>query len=99
MKIASAALALLCLASPAMAISRVNPTTLTCAAVQQSIANEKAVLLRYQSRSGNILYDRYVTDRNQCDPGSYAAMSSVPTRDNPSCPVRNCRSASVLEPR
>jgi len=100
MKIALAALALLYLASPALAISRYNPLDRTCAEVQQSIANEKALLLRYPSRSGNVvLYDRYVSDRNQCDFGSYAASTSVPTKDNPRRAVRNCRSASVLQPR
>lgn len=100
MKTALAAMALICLASPALALSRFNPMERTCAAVQQSIASEKAVLLRYPSRSGAVtLYDRYVADRNQCDSGSYAASASVPTLDNPNCPVRNCRSATVLQPR
>lgn len=99
MKIVLAALALLCIASPALAISRYNSTDRTCADVQQIISSEKAVLLRYPSRSGNILYDRYVAGREQCDAGAYAASTYVPTKDNPSCPVHNCRSASLLQPR
>lgn len=100
MKIALAALALLCLASPALAISRYVSTDRTCGDVQQIIAREKAVLLRYSSRRGNIqVYDRYVTDSAKCDFGSYAASAYVPTSDNPSCPVRNCRSSSAIQPR
>lgn len=100
MKIAIAALAVVCLASPALAISRYNAMDRTCAAVQQVIASDKAVLLSYPSRRGNIvLYDRYVTDRGQCNATEYAASTYVPTRDNPSCPVHNCRSTSALQPR
>lgn len=100
MKIVTATLALLCLASPALAISRYNSLDRTCAAVQQSIASEKAVLLRYPSRNGKIvLYDRYVADRGECSSGDYAASTFVPTKDNPSCPVFNCQSASVLQPQ
>ncbi|MGA1803973.1 hypothetical protein [Rhizobium sp. HT1-10] len=100
MKLAVAASMLLLLTSPAMAISRYNSMERTCGTVQQSIAREGAVLLRYPSFSGNIvLYDRYVTDGNQCNSGSYAADTSVPTKDNKSCPVLNCRSSTVLQPR
>jgi hypothetical protein len=100
MKIAVAALAMVCLASPALAISRSNAMDRTCADVQQLIAGEKAVLLSFPSRRGNIaLYDRYVTDRSQCNATEYAASTYIPTKDNPSCPVHNCRSASVLQPR
>jgi|SRR6187402_2412855 len=100
MKIAFAALAVVCLASPALAISRYNSLDRTCAAVQQSIASEKAVLLSYPSRSGQIrLYDRYVANRGQCDAGYYAGSAYVPTKDNPICPVLNCKSASDLQPR
>lgn len=100
MKIALAALALLYLASPALAISRYVATDRTCADIQQAIAEQRAVLLRYPSRESNVtLYDRYVVDSGQCDFGSYAASTFVPTKDNRSCPVRSCRSSSVLQPR
>ena len=100
MKIAFAALTLFCLATPALAISRYNSLDKTCAAVQQSIAREKAVLLSYPSRDGRIrLYDRYVAGRGQCDAGYYAGSDYVPTADNKSCPVLSCKSASDLQPR
>jgi hypothetical protein len=86
-------------ADPAQAISRYESLGQSCASVQQIVSREQAVLLRYPSKSGNvILYDRYVADDGQCGTGSYAARTSVPTRDNPMCPVYNCRSSSVFNP-
>lgn len=86
-------------ADPAQAISRYDSLGQSCASVQQIISRERAVLLRYPSRSVNIvLYDRYVAGDSQCGTGNYAARTSVPTRDNPMCPVYNCRSSSVFNP-
>lgn len=83
----------------AQAISRYDSLRQSCASVQQIISRERAALLRYPSRSGNvILYDRYVVDDGQCGTGNYAARTSVPTKDNPLCPVYNCRSSSVFNP-
>lgn len=100
MKIVIAATALACLASPALAISRYNSLDRSCEGVRQLIKSEKAVLLRYPSTRGNlILYDRYVAGTEQCDTDFYAAQTSIPTKDNPNCPVRNCRSSSDITPR
>jgi hypothetical protein len=87
------------LADPALAISRYDSLGQTCASVQQIISREHAVLLRYPSRSGNVvLYDRYVASDGQCGTGHYAAPASVPTKDNPKCRLYNCRSSSVFNP-
>lgn len=100
MKTVIAAIALICLASPALAISRYNSLEKTCASVQQTIQSEKAVLFRYPSTRGNlILYDRYVAGTEQCDFDFHAVQTTIPTRDNPSCPVRNCRPTSNNTPR
>ncbi|MDL2402966.1 hypothetical protein [Rhizobium mayense] len=101
MKTAAAALLLLAIvsASPALAISRYESLSKSCESVQQLISRERSVLLRYPSRSGNVvLYDRYVAGDGQCGSGYYAASTSVPTKDNPKCPVYNCRSSSVFNP-
>ncbi|MDL2404163.1 hypothetical protein PY650_00525 [Rhizobium calliandrae] len=101
MKTVAAALLLLATAAagPAPAISRYETLSKTCASVQQLIERERSVLLRYPSRSGNtILYDRYVAGDGQCGSGYYAASTSVPTKDNPRCPVYNCRSSSAFNP-
>ncbi len=71
-------------AAPALAISRYNSLGLSCASVRADNFEERAVLLRYPSRSGNaVLYDRYVAGGGQCGSGNYAAATSVPTGDNP----------------
>ncbi|NLR99278.1 hypothetical protein HGP17_20855 [Rhizobium sp. P38BS-XIX] len=86
-------------AAPASAISRYQSLGKDCAAVQQVIAGERAVILRYPSRDGRIvLYDRYVSDSDQCGISGYAARTYVPTRDNPLCPVYNCKPSSVFNP-
>lgn len=86
-------------AGPASAISRYESLSKTCAAVQQLIASERAVILRYPAQNGRlVLYDRYVSDTPQCGVSSYAARTSVPTRDTPLCPVYNCKPSSVFNP-
>ena len=99
----SAALAVtlsaLMIAGPASAISRYESLSKTCAAVQQLIAKERAVILRYPApRGGPVLYDRYVADSGQCDISDYAGRSYVPARDNPVCPVYNCKPSSIFNP-
>ncbi|WP_271025441.1 hypothetical protein [Rhizobium sp. RCAM05973] len=101
MRSVAAALILVTIATagPAWAISRYESLSRSCASVQQLIAGERAVILRYPSRDGRLtLYDRYVSDSEQCGVSGYAARTSVLTRDNPQCPVYNCRSSSVFNP-
>lgn len=84
---------------PAQAISRYDSLGRSCASIQDIVSKERAVLLRYPSKNSNLtLYDRYVSDNGQCGTGQYAARASVPTKDNPTCPVYNCRSSSVFNP-
>ncbi|MFB9951085.1 hypothetical protein ACFFP0_19740 [Rhizobium puerariae] len=80
-------------AGPALAISRYNSTTMSCAAVQRAIGREGAVILRYPSRNvrGMTLYDRYVTDSGFCDAHEFADRVTVPAADTPRCPVRACK--------
>lgn len=101
MKAAAAVLILTTIApaEPATAISRYESSSKTCASVQQLIASERAAIFRYPSRGGRIvLYDRYVADDGQCGSGDYAARAYVPTKDNPLCPVHNCKSSSIFNP-
>ncbi|AYG68334.1 MULTISPECIES: hypothetical protein [unclassified Rhizobium] len=92
-------LATISIAGPASAISRYESSSKTCVSVQQLIASERAAIFRYPSRDGRIvLYDRYVADDGQCGLGDYAARAYIPTKDNPLCPVRNCKSSSIFNP-
>ncbi|ENN84086.1 hypothetical protein RHSP_83308 [Rhizobium freirei PRF 81] len=99
----SAALALiltaLAAAGPASAISRYESLSKTCAAVQQLIASERAVILRYPAKGASlVLYDRFVSGNGQCSVSDYAARTYIPTRDNPLCPVYSCKPSSVFNP-
>jgi hypothetical protein len=80
-------------AFPAHAISRYNSMGMSCAAAQDHIAREGAVILRYRSpRHPNLtLYNRYVVDARFCALGEGTVVDAVPTRDNPQCVVLMCR--------
>lgn len=80
------------LAAEAHAISRYDPTRLSCGEVQARVAREGAVILRYRSprNPGLTLYDRYVRSERMCQMGQRAARAYVPSADVSSCPVRKC---------
>jgi hypothetical protein len=73
---------------------------MSCAAVQDRIAREGAVILRYNSaRHPNLpLYDRYVSSRGMCAMGQGPVFDTVPTRDNPQCAVVRCRDITYDTP-
>ena len=86
--------ALACLAAAdAHAISRHDPTTMTCRQVHATIAAKGAVLLRYRSprNPALTLYDRYVRSRAMCDMGQILEQVTVPSADRQSCPVYRCK--------
>ncbi|BCH59995.1 hypothetical protein RvVAR0630_26190 [Agrobacterium vitis] len=85
--------------SSALAIERYNSTTLACENVRQILRDQGAAVLRYPSKRvpGMALYDRYVRNTNSCSPGEYAERATVPTRDNPACPVLNCKPVENLQ--
>ncbi|NKJ07322.1 MULTISPECIES: hypothetical protein [Rhizobium] len=86
-------------ASPAMAISRYNSMSMTCAEARATISRERAVIMRYPAkRTPNMtLYDRYVVNSDACDLGYYAYQDYLPTKDRASCPVYTCRPTTDLD--
>lgn len=86
-------------ATPALAISRYNAMSFTCAEARAVINRERAVIMRYPStRQRNMtLYDRYVSNSNACDVGHYAAQDYLPTKDRANCPVYTCKPTSDLD--
>ncbi|KQZ87156.1 hypothetical protein ASD64_06845 [Mesorhizobium sp. Root157] len=83
----------LCLiAAEAHAISRYDPTRMSCGEVQARVAREGAVILRYRSpRNPNMtLYDRYVRSDRMCPMEQKSARAYVPSADARACPVRKC---------
>ncbi len=79
-------------ATSAYAISRHDIGSWSCQRVQATLAREGAAILRYRSaRNPSLtLYDRYVQDGRYCDFGQVPKLTSVPTTDSRSCPVRKC---------
>ncbi|WP_027151134.1 hypothetical protein [Mesorhizobium sp. WSM2561] len=80
-------------AAEAQAISRYDPSRMTCGTVRATIAREGAVILRYQSTRtpGLPLYDRYVRSQSFCNRGEVRARASVPSADTNSCIVYKCK--------
>ena len=91
MKKIALALMLVLAASPALAISRYNPLTMSCASVRAAIHNQGAVIFRYQSPRGLPLYDRYVQSEQFCNIGEVRKRVYVPSADTKSCPVYICK--------
>ena len=80
-------------AAEAQAISRYDPTHMSCGKVQATIARQGAVILRYQSTRvpGLPLYDRYVQSEQFCTMGEVRKRAYVPSADTKSCPVYICK--------
>jgi len=80
-------------AAEAQAISRYDPTHMSCGKVQSTIARQGAVILRYRSTRvpGLPLYDRYVQSQQFCIMGEMRTPAYVPSADTKSCPVYNCK--------
>jgi len=80
-------------AAEAQAISRYDPTHMSCGKVQSTIARQGAVILRYKSTRvpGLPLYDRYVQSQQFCTMGEVRTRAYVPSADTKSCPVYNCK--------
>ncbi len=98
-KIALLGLLGISMATPALAISRYNSMSMTCAEAKAVINRERAVIMRYPARRtpNMTLYDRYVADSGACDIGYYAYQDYLPTKDRVSCPVYICRPTTDLD--
>ena len=74
------------------AIDRYTSTSMTCAAANATIASQGAAIMSHQSaRTGNLIYDRYVRNRQFCQPNETTVRAWIPTSDRKSCPVYRCR--------
>ena len=76
----------------AFAISRYQSTALPCGEIRQRIADEGAVILRWQSEriAGLPRFDRYIQNRSFCRDQEYAKLVYVPAADTRQCPVKRC---------
>lgn len=77
-------------AGPAGAITRVETTQHDCSAIRATLIREGAAILRYTSKRGLPLYDRYVSSSLMCESPAVGAWARVPARDTKSCRVIRC---------
>lgn len=93
MKAILIAVCLCMVAAEAQAISRYDPTRMSCDRVQSTVTANGAVILRYRSQHNRslMLYDRYVASGRFCNPGEIRSRAYVPSADLDSCPVYNCK--------
>lgn len=78
-------------ATPSLAVTRVNPLSITCEQARQTVHQRGAVIFRWTSPRGLPLYDRFVRNSRYCDANQYAEWKNIPTRNDPTCPVLNCQ--------
>jgi hypothetical protein len=76
--------------APAQAISRVETTKTDCSAIRATLIREGAAILRYTSKRGLPIYDRYVSSSLMCESPSIGVWARVPARDTNSCRVIRC---------
>lgn len=76
--------------APAQAISRVETTKTDCNAIRATLIREGAAILRYTSKRGLPIYDRYVSSSLMCESPSVGVWARVPARDTNSCRVIRC---------
>jgi hypothetical protein len=76
--------------APASAISRVETTRTDCADIRGILVREGAAILRYTSKKGLPIYDRYVSSSRLCPGHEVGVWASVPARDTKSCRVIAC---------
>lgn len=73
------------------ATSRYSTGTMSCAAVQDRIHTEGAVVLRYPTSTPAMpRFGRYVDSVRFCSSDELASFTKIPTADNKSCLVKMC---------
>jgi len=95
----TAAATMLCLAlipAEAQTISRYNPTSMSCGAIQAVIDAEGVVILRWVQPPNILRYDRFVAGNQYCGIEERVSASDVPSADQAKCQVYVCRR---FEPR
>ena len=76
--------------APAQAISRIETTKTDCSTIRATLIREGAAILRYTSKRGLPIYDRYVSSSLMCESPSIGVWARVPARDTNSCRVIRC---------
>ncbi len=79
-------------ASQASAIQRFNTAHASCDVIQETIAKDGEVILRFPSKrvAGLILYTRFVRSGQQCESNNARASSRVSTAGDVGCQLFTC---------
>jgi hypothetical protein len=91
MKTLLMALGLALITGDALAISRYNSTSMSCAEVQDTILRDGAAIMRWRGRGGLPLYGRYVADGRFCESSTRPEWRSIPAADTKNCNVTECK--------
>ncbi|MGO4563664.1 hypothetical protein AB4Z52_01140 [Rhizobium sp. 2YAF20] len=93
-------LGLFAVSSPALAISTQISTRISCSAIHALVQKERAVILRYASKTtpGLAIYDRAVADPDVCFGSGTGLKTSFPASDTATCVVWTCQPGSDLRP-
>ncbi|WP_322990503.1 hypothetical protein [Hoeflea sp.] len=78
-------------ATPANAISRIETTRTDCADIRAALIDEGEAILRYTSKKGLPIYDRYVSNSRMCQNYEVGVWVSLPARDTNACRVIACQ--------
>ena len=70
-------------ATPALAQSRPSTTAMSCAAANALVMSSHAIVLS----TGRDTFERFVSDRGQCQWGQDDVPAFAPTANNPQCMV------------
>ncbi|MCY0146506.1 hypothetical protein OEG84_01915 [Hoeflea sp. G2-23] len=77
--------------TPANAINRIETTQTDCADIRATLIDEGAAILRYTSKKGLPIYDRYVSNSRMCQNYEVGVWVSLPARDTNACRVIACQ--------
>lgn len=93
MKYVLTAIAVVLASTQAHAISRYNSQSMSCAEAKAVVRNEGAVILRWRSTRNPTLplYGRFVRNDGFCSASERAETSYIPTADNRSCAIDECK--------
>jgi hypothetical protein len=99
MKIAIAFVSMCVTAVPCAAVETLTSTSLPCDAIHSAIEAKRTLILRHAGKKGLPIYDKVVSDPDQCNAGSGASQTSYfPARDTDKCAVKVCIAVSERRP-
>jgi hypothetical protein len=85
------ALCVIPIATQALAISRYQSKSMSCANINATIANEGAAIFRWTQPPDIDRFGKFVRNVGYCFRGEEANYAYIPSADNAKCPVLECQ--------